>query len=183
MTNSAILIKGILLSAVYILLLNVYLTNEFNKQTIGIISDSFWLTGVSTLYVILLLQKTRFRLSNFYFRIKKVEYSAKIYKSIGIMWVKKIIQKYPLPNATLKINLNGVSQSDILDIENRMKDAEQVHVFGALLVFTISVFFAIKRDGQFLIWFTIFNIFLNLYPIFLQRYNRNRIRLILSKYK
>jgi len=175
------MIKKFLLTIGYLLLLQLYLSNEFNRHIIGIISDSFWLTGVSTLFVILLLQKTGIRLSDNYFRIKKFERSYKLYKTIGMYYFKKIIQKYPLPNATLKIELNGRSKSDILDLEDRMREAEQIHVFGLLLILVISILFAFTRDKKFLLWFTIFNIIMNLYPILLQRYNRNRIKSILNK--
>lgn len=175
--------KSILLSTVYVILLYLYLSNEFNKHMIGQILDSFWLTGISVLYIILLLQKTEIRLSESYFRIRKIEYSTKIYSTIGIAYFKRIIHKYPLPGATLKINLRGKSKSDILNLENQMREAEQVHVFGFILMVFITILFAVKRSNQFLYWFSIFNILMNLYPIFLQRYNRNRVRLILLKIK
>ena len=181
MTIRTILFKSILLSFAYVMLLRLYLLNELNKHLIGIIFDSFWLTGVSTLYIIFLLQKTGLWLYNSYFRIKKIEYSGKIYNTIGMKYFKKIIQKYPLPNVTLKIDLKGKSKSDILNLENRMREAEQIHIFGFLLTLIISIFFALQRDIRFLLWFTVFNIIMNLYPTFLQRYNRNRIRLILDK--
>lgn len=165
------------------MLLQLYLSNEFNKQLPGIISDSFWLTGVSTLYIIFLLQKTGFRLSDQYYRIKNFERSFKLYKTIGIEYFKKIIHKYPLPGATLKIELKGRSKSDILDVEDRMREAEQIHVFGLLLIMIIAILFAFIRDIRFLLWFSIFNIIMNLYPIFLQRYNRNRIGSVLNKYR
>jgi len=64
-----------------------------------------------------------------------------------------------------------------------MREAEQIHVFGLLLIMIIAILFAFIRDIRFLLWFSIFNIIMNLYPIFLQRYNRNRIGSVLNKYR
>ena len=175
------LLRNALLSIGYLALLQLYIRNDLNMHLLGIVSDSFWLTGVSTIYVIFLLRKTGFRLSDGYFRMRRWELSSAVYGVLGVTCFKRMVRKYPLPSLTLKIDLTGRSRSGILDVENRMREAEQIHVFGLLLTLALSVVFSLWRDIRFLPWFTAFNVIMNLYPILLQRYNRNRVRVVLER--
>ena len=183
MITRATFIRNSFLSITYVALLVLYLNNDSNRHFLGIVSDSFWLTGLSTLYIIFLLQKTEFRLSDAIFRIRKAEHSAIIYRVLGIPIFKRILQKYPMPTITLQFHLNSRLKPDIISLEDQMRKAEQVHVLGFLLILLLSVLFAVLRDVRFFAWFTLFNIVLNLYPIFLQRYNRNRVRVLLLKFE
>jgi hypothetical protein len=182
MKNFPLLFKNTFLSIAYIILLLLYINNDFNRHLLGIISDSFWLTVVSTLFIIFLLQKTDLKFSKVYFQIRKLEYSSKLYRVIGVTFFKKILQRFYLPKVTLKISLRDRSKSEISHIENQMEQAEQIHVLGFILIVIVSIIFSILRDVSFILWFTIFNILMNLYPVLLQRYNRNRIRIIIENY-
>ncbi|HPG38168.1 MAG TPA: hypothetical protein PLP19_05800 [bacterium] len=181
MNKSIQIIKSTILIVLYIIVLRLYLFNDLNKHLPGIIADSFWLTSISTLFIIFLLRNTGLKLHAAYFHIRKPELSTSIYKIIGIPVFKKIIEKSPLPVSTLKMSLNNRSRSAILELEHQMQYAETVHVFGFLLVLALTLGFAWQRDARFLFWFTVFNIIMNLYPVLLQRYNRNRIRVALEK--
>jgi len=175
------IVKSAALIVLYIILLRLYLVNDLNKHLPGIIADSFWLTYVSTLFIIFLLRNTGLKLHASYFHIRKPEIFIPIYRLIGIPLFKKMIEKSPLPFSTLKMSLNNRSRSAILELEQKMQYGETVHVFGFLLVLALTVFFAWQRDIRFLLWFTVFNIIMNLYPILLQRYNRNRLQVVLEK--
>ena len=122
------------------------------------------------------------RLSKNYFKILSFEYSSKFYKSIGVYRFKKILQKYPIPFSTRKIILVGKNISSIEDLNKQMKDAEEIHVFAFIINILVAILFGFLRDTRFFIWLTIFNIIMNLYPILVQRFNRNRIRIIVEKY-
>ncbi|MBK8944067.1 MAG: hypothetical protein IPM32_02245 [Ignavibacteriae bacterium] len=115
-------------------------------------------------------------------KILPIEYSSKIYKSIGVIRFKKVLQKYPIPISTRKIILKGKSLSAVEDLNKQMIESEQGHALGIGLNVLLAILFGILRDIQFVLWLTIFNVIMNLYPVFVQRFNRNRIRLIIDRY-
>ena len=170
--------KIILLSLIYLFIIILYLFNDLNRNLFGIILDSFWLTGITLFYLIFVLKNTGFNLGSSYFRIRRFEYPAKIYQILGVKLFKRILQKYPLPFATRKIQLQGRSESALLKIEAEMKDAEITHAVGIVSNIILGVLFSMWRDRRFFFWLTLFNVILNLYPVFVQRYNRNRIRIL-----
>jgi hypothetical protein len=117
-----------------------------------------------------------------YYDILPIEYSSKFYKAIGVISFRKVLQRYPIPCSTRKIILKGKSRSSIEDLNNQMIDSEQGHTLGVGLNILLAILFGILRDIQFALWLTIFNIVMNVYPVFVQRFNRNRIRLIIEKH-
>jgi hypothetical protein len=65
------------------------------------------------------------------------------------------------------------------------RESEKAHVIIALVMLIymvrIGIFIESIYDIVFLLFFTITNVITNIYPIFLQRYNRIRIKRILDK--
>ena len=63
-----------------------------------------------------------------------------------------------------------------------MKKTEMIHFLGFLFSLIITIVFGLARNYRFFIWMSLINLLLNLYPVLLQRYNRNRIQRVLIKY-
>jgi hypothetical protein len=116
-----------------------------------------------------------------YLDILPIEYSSKFYKSMGVITFKKILQRYSIPCSTRKIILKGKSLSSIENLSKQMIDSEQGHTLGFELNIVLAILFGTLRDIQFALWLTVFNVIMNLYPVFVQRFNRNRIRLLIEK--
>jgi len=57
-----------------------------------------------------------------------------------------------------------------------------IHFLGFLFSLIITIVFGLARNYRFFIWMSLINLLLNLYPVLLQRYNRNRIQRVLIKY-
>jgi hypothetical protein len=100
---------------------------------------------------------------------------------MGVITFKKILQRYSIPCSTRKIILKGKSLSSIENLSKQMIDSEQGHTLGFELNIVLAILFGTLRDIQFALWLTVFNVIMNLYPVFVQRFNRNRIRLLIEK--
>ncbi|HEY0176876.1 MAG TPA: hypothetical protein VGC08_10890 [Pedobacter sp.] len=63
----------------------------------------------------------------------------------------------------------------LMNLHYQTKKSELGHVIILLIVLGFNVFVAFKFGVLKSLWLLVLNILLNLYPIFLQRYNRPRI--------
>ena len=127
-----------------------------------------------------------------YFRPKKFEYyrDITIYELIGI----KIYKKYLPTTGDLvrrrrkikQINLGSSNRyEELYRYERKTRNYEWRHIIGAILFIVFRFLFDSKLRLT-VIDFTLLpamNLYINIYPIFLQRYNRIRILRILKKNK
>ena len=127
-----------------------------------------------------------------YFRPKKFEYyrDITIYELIGI----KIYKKYLPTTGDLvrrrrkikQINLGSSNRyEELYRYERKTRNYEWRHIIGAILFIVFRFLFDSKLRLT-VLDFTLLpamNLYINIYPIFLQRYNRIRILRILKKNK
>ena len=121
-----------------------------------------------------------------YFEPTKLELwrGRSIYELFGIRFFKR----YLLPDGFLLLRLrgkkamqggHGVLKSELKRLERETRRNEVIHLLALFLTgcFLISRFQRLSL-GQFLAIFAI-NLYVNIYPIFVQRYNRFRIMRLL----
>lgn len=127
-----------------------------------------------------------------YFKPKKFEYyrDITIYELIGI----KIYKKYLPTTGDLVRRRRKIKQinpgssnryEELYRYERKTRNYELRHIIGAILFIAIRFLFDSNLRLT-VIDFTILpamNLYINIYPIFLQRYNRIRILRILNKNK
>ena len=124
-----------------------------------------------------------------YFRPKKFEYyrNRTIYELIGI----KFYKKYLPTTGDLVRHRREIKQIDLVNsnryeelyrYERKTRNYEWRHIIGAIMF--VAIRFLFDSELRFTILdFTILpimNLYINIYPIFLQRYNRIRILKILK---
>ena len=172
--------KLILISILFAFILILYLNNEANKTILGIIFDSFWINWLVVFYVFLIHKNSNVSFSNNFYKIKKYEYSGFFYQEIGVKLFKKILVKNPLPISTAKLSLKNKSIENINKLENQMRLAETVHFISFVISIFVLLFLGFLRDFRIIYFMMIFNVIINLYPFFVQRYNRSRINKILG---
>jgi hypothetical protein len=175
-------IKLILIFIVFITILILYLNNDANKTILGIIFDSFWINWLIVLYVFLTHKISKISFPNRFYQIQKHEYSGLFYQKIGVKLFKKILVKNPLPLSTAKLSLKNKSIESIRKLENQMRVAETVHFISFVISILVMLLFVFLRDLRFIYFMIFFNLIINLYPFFVQRYNRNRINNFLLKH-
>ena len=84
-------LKFLLISAIYIYVLNLYFTNASNKNLFGIIVDSFGISCFAALYYLFTLFVLKTRLPDKFFEIRRFEKSGKLYKLIGVKFFKILL--------------------------------------------------------------------------------------------
>jgi len=110
-----------------------------------------------------------------YYKEKKWEKNGRIYEFLGINLFRKLLIVIGWEKLNKKANPVKKSHQALTHLEYRTKQSELGHmiIFFIVLGFNIFVFF--KFGFLESLWLTVLNILLNVYPIFLQRYNRPRL--------
>ncbi|WP_346320884.1 hypothetical protein [Chitinophaga sp. YIM B06452] len=119
-------------------------------------------------------------LSSSYYQQKEWEGKGKIYEYLGVNvfrkllvwsgWEKVIRKSFPIKN----------DAQALTGLYYQAKKSELDHLVILLIVLGFNVFVAFKFGIPRSLWLLALNVILNLYPIFLQRYNRPRIERIVS---
>jgi glycosyl-4,4'-diaponeurosporenoate acyltransferase len=130
-----------------------------------------------------------------YFAPRKFEqwHGSSIYELLGVRFFKR----YLLPTELLLSRLrgkkairgdHGALRAELKRLERETRRNEVIHLLALLLTACLLVFnfphsnFRQLSAAQFLVIFAL-NLYLNVYPIFVQRYNRFRIMRLLRAYK
>lgn len=124
-----------------------------------------------------------------YFKPKGFEvYRGKIiYEWMGIRIYKKYVPTTgDLIRKRIKITQIKISDSDKLEeiykYERKTRNYEWRHILGAILFILLTVMLDYKLSLFDWIFLPLLNLYLNIYPVFLQRYNRIRIIRLLKNY-
>jgi len=117
-----------------------------------------------------------------YFKPKKIEiyHNRTIYEFIGIKLYKKFL---PMPRVIgrkwrkiIQIKLNRSERiNELYRYERQTRSNELLHIITTIGCIGL-IFISGKKPGGFdLVFLTVINLYVNIYPIFLQRHNRIRI--------
>ncbi|MFZ0428981.1 MAG: hypothetical protein WAO20_12760 [Acidobacteriota bacterium] len=124
----------------YGFLILLYLHNESNRHLLGVVVDSLGLTGVTILFLLLLLHISGRHLGPGYFRLRRLESSTALYPGLGERYFKRIIERYPVPATTRRIQLGSRSRLELQRLDAQMRNAEEVHVLGFLVNLVLTPF-------------------------------------------
>ncbi len=115
-----------------------------------------------------------------YYNQKAWECKGKIYEKLGVnvfrkllVWIgwEKLLRKaFPIKN----------DSTALIKLHYQTKKSELDHLIILVIVLGFNVYVAVEFGLPKSMWLLILNILLNLYPIFLQRYNRPRIARIMK---
>ncbi len=125
------------------------------------------------------------RVSESYFKIRSFEKSGRLYESLGV----KLFSKYNPIWGSHWISkgqdsrLKGRKKEDIKYLISQLKSVEVGHII-CLIPAELPALAYLSQDSRsgFLV-FTALNIFMNIYSVIGQRYNRNRAEKILEWYE
>jgi hypothetical protein len=124
-------------------------------------------------WVAVLGQGIHFYFPEGYYEIKTFERNGRVYEGLGIQLFKKLVRRGPLTlfNPTIRRQAG----KDIADLEPEMKKAETGHAIIFVLVSMLALYALINGWIDTAGWLMLFNVFINGYPVMLQRYNRIRL--------
>ena len=125
--------------------------------------------------VLAFTESLKSQLTSAYYNEKGWEQKGKIYEHLGINFFRKLLvwigwEKLNKKSAPVEKNTNA-----LMNLHYQTKKAELGHVIILFIVLGFNVFVTFKFGVLKSLWLIILNVLLNLYPIFLQRYNRPRI--------
>jgi glycosyl-4,4'-diaponeurosporenoate acyltransferase len=117
-----------------------------------------------------------------YFKPKRVEFyrNQTIYEFIGIKLYKKYlpftgdIARKKKNTTQIKSNTKG-RFDELYSYERETRRNELIHIFGLILCIGLMLIYSKEISGIDLVFLILLNLYLNIYPIFLQRHNRLRI--------
>ncbi|REG98147.1 glycosyl-4,4'-diaponeurosporenoate acyltransferase CrtO family protein [Flavobacterium aquicola] len=110
-----------------------------------------------------------------YFNEKPWEHKGSVYESLGIHLFRKFLVVTGWEKLNKKTKPVERNAKALINLYYRTKQDELGHLIIFIIVFGFNIFVAFKFGILKSSWLFILNILLNLYPIFLQRYNRPRI--------
>jgi len=122
-------------------------------------------------------------LKSSYFNCHSFEEKGKIYKYFGVHFFRKLLVLSGWERSRKKENPIRKSMILLEYYEFRTRASEFGHTIIAIIIALISVYVCIEHSFKESIWLIFFNIFMNLYPIMVQRYNRPRVRRVIKKLK
>jgi hypothetical protein len=115
------------------------------------------------------------QLTSSYYNEKGWERRGKIYEPLGINFFRKLLVWIGWEKLNKKATPIEKNTKALMNLRYQTKKSELGHVIIFIIVLGFNVFVAFKFGVLKSLWLLILNVLLNLYPIFLQRYNRPRI--------
>ena len=118
-----------------------------------------------------------------FFREKQWEKKGKTYERLGINLFRKLLVMLGWEKLNKKDNPVSKNLKVLTHLEYRTRQSELGHLIIFIIVSGFNIYVAVQYGFTASIWLLVLNILLNLYPIFLQRYNRPRLHraIVLSK--
>lgn len=113
--------------------------------------------------------------SSFYDQ-KSWEQRGKIYEVLGVNIFRKVLVAVGWEKLTRKANPIEKSTKSLENLYHQTKKSELGHIIIFLIVLGFNIYVAFEYGFLKSLWLLVLNVLLNLYPIFLQRYNRPRIQ-------
>ena len=154
---------------------------------IGVLGFLFsWILNFILMFCVLLFTETlKPTFVSKYYQEKDCERRGKIYENLGINSFRKLLVIVGWEKLNKKANPVKNNIKALALLEYRTKQSELGHLIIFLIVLGFTIYVAIIFTLTESLWLLFLNIILNVYPVFLQRYNRPRLQraLELIKYK
>lgn len=132
------------------------------------------------LFTVFFTEVLKSPLSSSYFNEKEWEQKGKIYEHLGINFFRKLLVWIGWEKLIRKSNPIEKNTDALMNLYYTTKKSELGHLIIWFIVLGFNVFVAFKFGVLKSLSLFILNVLLNLYPIFLQRYNRPRIKRALN---
>lgn len=110
-----------------------------------------------------------------FYHEKSWEQKGKIYELLGINAFRKLLVLIGWEALIRKSNPIEKNTKALLHLHYQTKQSELGHIIIFFIVLGFNIYAALQFGIVQSLWLLVLNILLNLYPIFLQRYNRPRL--------
>lgn len=120
-----------------------------------------------------------------YYATKDFERTGRVYELLGVRLFKWLVYRGPFrvfsPNMRLSRFSEGRDPHTLRRLEHYTREGEASHVLVFVLVLPFAGYAALRGWLDAVVWLMAFNVILNIYPVILQRYHRNRLQKLLQK--
>jgi hypothetical protein len=135
-----------------------------------------WILNFLLMFFVVFFTGTlKSQLISSYYDEKGWERKGKIYENLGINFFRKLLVLIGWEKVIRKAYPIEKNTKALINLHYQTKKSELDHVIILVIVLGFNIFVAFKFGFVKSLSLLILNILLNLYPIFLQRYNRPRI--------
>ena len=132
-----------------------------------------WMSIVETLLIP--------ELKSSYFDSHPIEDEGRVYKYLGVHFFRKLLVLSGWERSRKKETPIKRSLIVLEYYEYRTRTSEFGHGIIAIIIAFITVYVCMAYSFREAIWLITLNIFMNIYPILVQRYNRPRVRRVIKK--
>jgi len=155
----------------------------FPFMSMSSLSYSITLNFVLMMWMSIAQTLLRPALKSSYFNSHPIEEGGKIYEYLGVNFFRKLLVLSGWERSRKKETPIRKSLILLEYYEYRTRTSEFGHVIIAIIIAFISIYVCMVYSFKETIGLIFLNIFLNIYPIIVQRYNRPRARRVINKYK
>lgn len=136
-----------------------------------------WVLNFALMMCILMFTETlKSEFVSDYYKLKSWEQGGKIYEKLGINIFRKLLVLVGWEKLNKKANPVKNNIEDLTHLAYRTKQSELGHIIIFFIVLGFTIYVGIKFTIADSLWLIFLNIILNVYPAFLQRYNRPRFQ-------
>ena len=175
---ATLVIVAIAFIAISFFLVSSVLTNEdLSRSIFLVVFFSFGIYGsITTVSTCIssILKAHKIMGTDFY-SISKAGLWLSLYRLLGVALFRKSLLLFYWGKKENRIKFFNGKEKGLLDFLNNSQKAEFGHIVSFAILFFITLLFAITGHLKYTITILIINIFGNIYPIILQRYNQNRV--------
>lgn len=135
-----------------------------------------WVLNFLLMMCVLMFTETlKSPLTSSYYNQKGWEKGGKVYETLGINLFRKVLVWVGWEKLNKKSNPVEKDTNSLTQLHYKTRQSELGHLIILGIVLGFTIFVAYKYGVLASLWLFVLNIVLNLYPIFLQRYNRPRL--------
>jgi hypothetical protein len=167
----------------FFLVINILLNESLNRSILLVLFFSFGIYGsITTVFACInpIIKTHELMGSNFY-SISNERLWISLYRVLGVALFKKGILLFYWGKKENRTKYFNGRQGGLLAFLDNSQKAEFGHIESFVVMLLLSLIFGIKDHVQYAITILILDVFGNIYPILLQRYNRNIVFKLLSK--
>jgi len=118
-----------------------------------------------------------------YFNSQPFEKQGKLYRVLGVEWYRAILVKSGWERLRQQGTPIKKSLRDIRAYERGSRVAEAGHFVVGVIVLIVNVYVLFAYSALAGRWLLLSNLFLNIYPVLLQRYTRPRLRHVIERFE
>ena len=145
--------------------------------------SAFLVNWLTMSWMAVIGQVVHFTFAPGYYGVRPFERTGQVYERLGIHLFKRLVRRGPLSifSPTLRFPKER-TVSALQALLNEMRKAETGHALIFVLVLLFVGYGLLKGWLDAVAWMLLFNIFINGYPIMLQRYNRIKLQELVDQH-